>query len=113
MVQSHPEIMQVLRHRGLGYIQSDQGLTLRALQDLERGIASGRFTLADPTVALCAMGGSVLALLELQFARPDLDGDESAASMAEMVLRMLGVPLQEAHDIAMGPCRQRANGPYG
>ncbi|MFE7644263.1 TetR/AcrR family transcriptional regulator [Streptomyces phaeoluteigriseus] len=103
MVDSHPELMQVLRHRGLGHIHSDRGLAPRALRDLERGVAAGRFLAVDPTVALSALGGSLLSLVELRFARPGLDADGAASDLAEMVLRMLGVPPDDAHDIARRP----------
>ncbi|USQ86334.1 TetR family transcriptional regulator [Streptomyces phaeoluteigriseus] len=103
MVDSHPELMQVLRHRGLGHIHSDRGLAPRALRDLERGVAAGRFIAVDPTVALSALGGSLLSLVELRFARPGLDADGAASDLAEMVLRMLGVPPDDAHDIARHP----------
>ncbi|MFM9629210.1 MULTISPECIES: TetR/AcrR family transcriptional regulator [Streptomyces] len=103
MVDSHPELMQVLRHRGLGHIHSDRGLAPRALRDLERGVATGRFIAVDPTVALSALGGSLLSLVELRFARPELDADRAASDLAEMVLRMLGVPPADARDIARHP----------
>jgi AcrR family transcriptional regulator len=103
MVDSHPELMQVLRHRGLGHIHSDRGLAPRALRDLERGVAEGRFVAVDTTVALSALGGSLLSLVELRFARPETDADESASNLAEMVLRMLGVPPDDARDIARRP----------
>ncbi|MFD5326474.1 TetR/AcrR family transcriptional regulator [Streptomyces sp. NPDC127092] len=103
MADSHPELMQVLRRRGLGHIHSDNGLARRALRDIEVGTASGRFTVADPAVALSALGGTLLSLVELRFARPDLDGDEAAANLAEMVLRMLGVPPDDAHEVARRP----------
>jgi AcrR family transcriptional regulator len=103
MVESHPELMQVLRRRGLQHIHSDQGLAPRALRDLQVGIASGRFLPSDPVVTLTAMGGSLVSLLELRFDRPDLDGDEAAADLAELVLRMLGVPPAEAHEISRRP----------
>ncbi|MFJ8623190.1 TetR/AcrR family transcriptional regulator [Kitasatospora sp. NPDC093550] len=103
MADSHPELMQVLRRRGLGYIHSDNGLARRARRDLEAGMASGRFTAADPAVALSGLGGTLLSLVELRFARPDLDGDKAAVDLAEMVLRMLGVPLQDAHEVARHP----------
>ncbi|MFH8623674.1 TetR/AcrR family transcriptional regulator [Streptomyces vietnamensis] len=103
MADSHPELMQVLRRRGLGHIHSDNGLVRRALRDIEVGTASGRFTVADPTVALSALGGTLLSLVELRFARPDLDGDEAAVNLAEMVLRMLGVPPDDAHEVARRP----------
>ncbi|MGW5731398.1 MULTISPECIES: TetR/AcrR family transcriptional regulator [Streptomyces] len=103
MAQSHPELMQVLRRRGLGHIHSDNGLARRALRDVEVGMASGRFTAVDPTVALSALGGTLLSLMELRFARPDVDGDDAAVSLAEMVLRMLGVPPDDAHEVARRP----------
>ncbi|WP_200302487.1 TetR/AcrR family transcriptional regulator [Streptomyces adelaidensis] len=103
MVDSHPELMQVLRHRGLSHIHSDKGLAPRALRDLQAGIVSGRFLPADPAVTLAAMGGSLLSLVELRFTRPDLDGAETAANLAELILRMLGVPPDEAHEVARRP----------
>ncbi|AJT62445.1 hypothetical protein T261_0756 [Streptomyces lydicus] len=103
MAESHPELMQVLRHRGLGHIHSDNGLARRALRDLQVGMASGRFTAVEPTVALSALGGTLLSLVELRFARPDVDGDDAAVNLAEMVLRMLGVPPDDAHEVARRP----------
>ncbi|MER6789697.1 TetR/AcrR family transcriptional regulator [Streptomyces sp. NPDC000658] len=103
MADSHPELMQVLRRRGLGHIHTDNGLARRAVRDLEAGTASGRFTPVHPAVALSALGGTLLSLVELRFARPDLDGDEAAVNLAEMVLRMLGVPQTDAHEIARRP----------
>ncbi|MEU2337923.1 TetR/AcrR family transcriptional regulator [Streptomyces sp. NPDC013172] len=103
MADSHPELMQVLRRRGLGHIHSGNGLARRALRDLQAGIASGRFTTPDPVVALSALGGTLLALVELRFARPEVDGDEAAANLAEMVLRMLGLPADDAHEVARRP----------
>ncbi|MFI0137813.1 TetR/AcrR family transcriptional regulator [Streptomyces luteogriseus] len=103
MADSHPELMQVLRRRGLGHIHSDNGLARRAQRDLQVGMASGRFTTVDPAVALSALGGTLLSLVELRFARPDLDGDEAAVNLAEMVLRMLGVPPDDAQEVARRP----------
>lgn len=103
MADSHPELMQVLRRRGLGHVHSDNGLARRALRDLQAGIASGRFTTLDPTAALTALGGTLLSLVELRFARPEVDGDEAAANLAEMVLRMLGLSPDDAHEVARRP----------
>ncbi|NEB03443.1 TetR/AcrR family transcriptional regulator [Streptomyces sp. SID13726] len=103
MADSHPELIQVLRHRGLGHLHSDNGLSRRALRDLQVGISSRRFTRVEPVIALSALGGTLLSLLELRFARPELDGDEAASNLAEMTLRMLGVPHDDAHEIARRP----------
>ena len=104
MADSHPELMQVLRRRGLGHIHSGNGLARRARRDLQVGIASGRFTpTLDPVVALTALGGTLLSLVELRFARPEVDGDEAAVNLAEMVLRMLGLPADDAYEVARRP----------
>lgn len=58
MADSHPELLRILRDRGLAHIHSDRGLAPRALRDLEIGIASGRFTCTSATTALSAVGGS-------------------------------------------------------
>ncbi|MCX5556513.1 TetR/AcrR family transcriptional regulator [Streptomyces sp. NBC_00038] len=103
LADSRPELMQVLRHRGLSHLHSDSGLAPRAMRDVEVGIASGRFTITDPTAAVTALGGSLLALVELRFARPERDGDEAASGLVEMLLRMLGVPPEDAREIAWRP----------
>ncbi|MER7838122.1 TetR/AcrR family transcriptional regulator [Streptomyces sp. NPDC096040] len=103
LTTSHPELMQVLRRRGLGHIHSDNGLANRASRDLQAGITSGRFNALDPTIALSGLGGLLLSLVELRFSRPDLDGDEAAVSLAEMALLMLGVPPADAHEVARRP----------
>ncbi|MFE0250164.1 TetR/AcrR family transcriptional regulator [Streptomyces sp. NPDC059010] len=103
MADSHPELMQVLRRRGLGYLHSENGLASRALRDLEAGMTSGRFTAVEPVVALSALGGTLLSLLELRFARPDLDGDEAASNLAAMTLRMLGLAQEDAQEVARRP----------
>ncbi|MGY5014348.1 TetR/AcrR family transcriptional regulator [Streptomyces sp. 900105755] len=103
MADSHPELMRILRDRGLAHIHSERGLSPRALRDLERGIASGRFTGTDPTTALSALGGTLLSLVALRLARPDLDGDEAAADLAAMGLRMLGLAPDDAHEVTRRP----------
>ncbi|MFE9768314.1 TetR/AcrR family transcriptional regulator [Streptomyces sp. NPDC005808] len=103
LANSRPELMQVLRHRALSHLHSDSGLAPRAIRDVEAGMHSGRFTITDPTAAVTALGGSLLALVELRFAYPERDGDEAASSLVEMLLRMLGVPPEDAREIAWRP----------
>ncbi|MFE4962756.1 TetR/AcrR family transcriptional regulator [Streptomyces sp. NPDC056660] len=103
LTASHPELMQVVRRRGLGHIHSENGLASRAARDLRAGITSGRFKAPDPEIALTGLGGILLSLVELRFSRPDLDGDEAAVNLAEMALLMLGVPPDDAHEVARRP----------
>lgn len=103
MADSHPELMRILRHRGLTQIHSDRGIAPRSRRDLQRGIETGRFPPIDLTFAVSATGGVLLSLVELRFSRPDLDAEEAAANLAEMALRLLGLPLEEAHEVARRP----------
>jgi AcrR family transcriptional regulator len=103
LVDSHPEVAQILRHRGLGQIYSGSGAGQRALRDLENGAGSGRFVLGDPLVALAAVGGTLLGLLELRVRHPEKAMAQAAAEVAELMLRMLGLPADEAGEIARRP----------
>ncbi|MGW3730923.1 TetR/AcrR family transcriptional regulator [Streptomyces sp. NPDC000851] len=99
-----PQILRILCHSGLGRIHAGRGsLMHRAQRDLEQGIASGRFAVTDPIIALSALNASLLALMELWFTQPDVDSDQAAGTMAEMLLHMLGLPLDEARGLARRP----------
>lgn len=98
LAASHPEITGILRFRGLQHVHSGTGLGPRALRDLEVGKASGRFRIADTQVALSAVGGAVLGMVQLG-ATADLD-EAAGEQAAEMILRMLGVPADEARELA-------------
>jgi AcrR family transcriptional regulator len=103
MAGSHPEIVRILCHSELGRIYAGHGLAPRAKRDVEQGMASGRFTVVDPIIALTALNGSLLALLELWFNRPEADSDQAAGKMAEMLLHILGLSPDEAGDLAGRP----------
>lgn len=89
--------------RIVAHIHSERGLAPRALRDVELGIASGRFPCGDATTALSALGGTLLFLVALRLDRPGLDGDEAASDLAEMVLRMLGLAADDAHEVTRRP----------
>ncbi|AVH57642.1 TetR/AcrR family transcriptional regulator [Streptomyces dengpaensis] len=103
MADSYPEIMQILCHSELGRIYAGDGLAPRAKRDVEQGMAAGRFTVDDPVIALTALHGSLLALLELWCKQPEADSDQAAGKMAEMILHMLGLSPDEARDLARRP----------
>ncbi|MGW7525797.1 TetR/AcrR family transcriptional regulator [Streptomyces sp. NPDC054783] len=103
MAGSYPEIMRILCHSELGRICAGRGLAPRARHDVEQGMASGRFTVVDPMIALTALNGSLLALLQLWFDQPEANRDHAAGGMAEMLLHMLGLSADEARDLAPRP----------
>jgi AcrR family transcriptional regulator len=100
---SRPETAQVLVRHGMAYIDADQGLAPRALRDIETGLASGRFRVGEPRLALAATAGALLAVMHLSLVRPEEVGDAACDEVAEQLLRMLGVPLDEAHELATAP----------
>lgn len=101
LAAEHPEMAQILRLRGLQHIHADTGLGPRALRDLVKGQESGRFTIEDTAIALSAVGGALIGLLQLNTVTA-LDA-RAGEQMAELVLRMLGLPLDEARDLATRP----------
>jgi AcrR family transcriptional regulator len=72
-----------------------------AERDLERGIAAGRFTVPNKRVALFATGGALLAVMRLVLiGQAPRDADRHHA---EGVLRLLGLPAEDAAEVARRP----------
>jgi AcrR family transcriptional regulator len=98
---SDPDWARVLIRLDVSHRVAQAALGAHARRDLARGIAQGRFRVGDPEVALWSAGGALLAVM-----RAVLDGTLQPGAdshHAENVLRMLGVPLEEAARIARRP----------
>ena len=98
-----PELARALLNSGLGVLTHDQGLAPRARRDIETATAAGRFDVADPDMALMAVGGSLLGLLHWLDVHPEADAAALSDEMAVRVLRMLGVPKREAVRLCSRP----------
>ncbi|MEV6238517.1 TetR/AcrR family transcriptional regulator [Lentzea sp. NPDC051838] len=98
-----PELSKVLLHNGFELTRSGRGLAPRARRDIDAALAAGRFTVADPEMALVVVAGAVLALGQLLHAEPERDDAATTDQVAEDLLRMLGVPPDEARDISRRP----------
>ena len=86
---------------GLYVRELESGLGVRLLRDLGRGIETGRFTPRDVRSALVVIGGAVVAAMQGRLLGvPDLPGDPL---VAEQLLRMLGVPADEAQRTSTVP----------
>jgi AcrR family transcriptional regulator len=107
---------QFLIRDGLSMRVMERGLGQRLLRDIQRGIATQRFTSADPLVRFVAVGGTVLAAIsaELQFGSADSPQVRAAEAMgfsneglpervAAVVLTTLGLTQREADQIACRP----------
>ncbi|MBJ8341969.1 TetR/AcrR family transcriptional regulator [Antrihabitans sp. YC3-6] len=98
-----PEISRVLLRSGAALISSDRGLAPRAKRDILAAIEAGRFTVRDPELALVAAAGAVLCLGQLLHDQPERDDGEASDQLAEDLLRMFGIPADEAREICTGP----------
>jgi AcrR family transcriptional regulator len=98
-----PDLSRVLLHNGLALAGSDKGLAPRARRDIEAGVQSGRFADCDPELVMTVVAGATLCLGQLLHQHPERDDAQAADQVAEMLLRMLGVPDEEAHDICSSP----------
>ncbi|TWP49466.1 TetR/AcrR family transcriptional regulator [Lentzea tibetensis] len=99
-----PELSKVLLHNGLALAGSDQGLARRARRDIEAAVHAGRFAaVRDLDLALAVATGATLTLGQLLHDHPDRDDLEAADLITEDLLRMFGVPADEAHDICQRP----------
>jgi len=99
--KTHPQLAKIVLRTGLPYLTSEQGLTPRALRDLQQAKRAGRFAIDDSHVALACTGGALLGVLQLtstQGKPPAID--RAADELAVNLLRMFGVPHDEARTIA-------------
>ena len=86
---------------GLPQKRLREGIGDSGYRDVKHGIESGRFALANPEAAATLLSGAVIGALGERLDRKLDDSDLDDA--VEYVLRMLGLPLDEAHDIAHRP----------
>ena len=100
---THPDIARFLTGGGLELLDDPNGLAPRALRDIKAGQAAGSFTFPSAEIALSAVAGGLLGLLQLRQRRPDDIEEASVDQLAEAILRMLGVPADEAARLAALP----------
>jgi AcrR family transcriptional regulator len=100
---TQPGVAQVLLQVGLSYAAEEQGLARRAQRDIRRGIADGRFTIEDARLGLISTAGCILAFLRSAVDHPDELNESDADTLAEMLLRMLGMTARSAHTVAHRP----------
>ena len=96
-----PEFGWLLVRLEVTHDLASSALGAYALRDLERGIAGGRFSVTDARTTFAATGGALLGVARAML-RGDTDG-HAATEHASGVLRWLGVPADEAAEIATRP----------
>jgi len=86
---------------GLYVRELESALGARVVRDLARGIETGRFTPRDMPSALVVIGGAMIAAMQGRLL--GVLGAPADHLIAEHLLRMLGVPADEAQRIASLP----------
>ena len=100
--KTQPQIAKIIERTGLDYLAAPDGLAPRARRDLRRAQAAGRFQIGDLDVALACTAGALLGVLHLASstnAGPRVI-DRAADQLAVNLLRMFGLPADEAARIA-------------
>ncbi|MBT2534517.1 TetR/AcrR family transcriptional regulator [Arthrobacter sp. ISL-48] len=98
-----PELSKVILHSALGLLGAETGLAPRVRRDIQAGVESGRFTMKDIDVAVVCAVGAATFLGQLLHTEPDRDDAEATDQATEALLRMLGLPADEARAICSGP----------
>jgi AcrR family transcriptional regulator len=99
----NPELSRVLLNNGLNLVGSDRGLAPRARRDIEAAARAGRFSIRDSELALVITAGAALCLGQLLHDHPERDDAEATDQVAEDLLRMFGIPADEAGEICRRP----------
>jgi AcrR family transcriptional regulator len=98
--RKQPELSKVLLHNSPAIAGSDTGLAPRARRDIEAAVLAGRFTtVRDSDLALVIVAGATFTLGQLLHDHPERDDAQATDLIAEDLLRMFGVPADEARDI--------------
>jgi AcrR family transcriptional regulator len=102
----------------MGTYLPELGLILgrRLVDTLQRGIQSGRFTVADEATTLAVVTGAVFGAMHVRLSQvspgsfpdllPDSLPDDAESRVAEQLLQLLGLPREEAAEIARRPLPQ-------
>ncbi|OYN96438.1 TetR family transcriptional regulator [Enemella evansiae] len=86
---------------GVAHDQLNAALGPRARRDLQIGLDAGRFRIPDLDVATAVTFGALLSAMHVH-----LSGDRStdpSSTVAELLLRMVGVPAEEAYEVTRRP----------
>ncbi len=103
LLRQRPDMSRVLLNNGLALVTADRGLAPRAKRDIANAAAAGKFTAADPQLAVAVVGGALLGLAQLLHDEPERDEGEATDQVTEDILRMLGMPRQQARKLCQRP----------
>ena len=88
-------------HSGLPHKRLREGIGESGYRDLRRGLETGRFVIDNPEAAAVLLSGALIGALGSRL--EGMLGDSDVDDAVEHLLRLLGVPVGEARDIAHRP----------
>lgn len=100
---THPDLARFLSLAGFELLRRPDGLAPRALRDIRVAQEAGRFVPIQAEAALAATAGGLIALLTLQAEHPGQVTEQTVDDLARGVLRLLGLPDDEAAAIVARP----------
>ncbi|WP_040785169.1 TetR/AcrR family transcriptional regulator [Nocardia pneumoniae] len=103
MHRRNPILSKVLLNNGIALTASDRGLAPRARRDIEAAARAGRFHVSDPELAMTIVAGAALCLGQLLHDQPERDDAAASDQVTEDLLRMFGIPADEAREICHLP----------
>ncbi|KAB7758011.1 MULTISPECIES: TetR/AcrR family transcriptional regulator [Mycobacteriaceae] len=103
LFRRRPQESRILLANGLNLMTSDRGLGPRALRDITAAATAGRFTVDDPKLAMALAAGALLGLGKLLQQEPERDDAGATDRVTEDLLRLFGLPADEAHQICQRP----------
>ncbi len=99
----NPTLSKVLLNHGLALVSSTKGLAPRARRDIDAAVRAGRFQVRDVELAMTIVAGASLCLGQLLHDNPERDDAAAADEVTEDLLRMFGIPPDEAREICERP----------
>ncbi|GAA4413433.1 TetR/AcrR family transcriptional regulator [Actinokineospora soli] len=103
LYETHPQIARIMTNAAPAFRNAPTGLAPRALRDLTKAKAAGRFDIDAPTTALACAGGAILGVLNALDEGRITDVRHTADEVALNLLRMFGLPGPEAREIVARP----------
>ncbi|GAA1003264.1 TetR/AcrR family transcriptional regulator [Nocardiopsis tropica] len=103
MHRRFPQLSAILLRTGTAMLSTTGEFMRSPRRDIEQAVEAGRFTVADPELALAATAGSILMLGQLLVDDPERDDEASADELARSMLVMLGLDPDEAARVSTLP----------
>ena len=101
--RARPQESRILLANWGALMSADRGLAPRALRDIKAAVAAGRFTVADPDLALAVAGGALMGIGHLLQSQPERDAGTASDAGTESVLRLFGMTADDAREVCALP----------